>query len=204
MKTKNEFETSYAKTLKECITLIDQENHHEKEKISLALEIGKKVDELAAQSPDNEILFKRLSRDIFRVRGKIISPSRIYEYQQLYLNFHSMDTVTTMATSMMSDVTVGMLTEMALEDGRPESKPTQDASPLLMMLKKANRLLDRFEVTIEDKQPEDKELSKILEELKLIGGKSEAILNAVQNAGDRSQLDLFKRRDTSLPVAVMA
>ena len=34
MKTKNEFEASYAKTLKECITLIDQENHHEKEKIS--------------------------------------------------------------------------------------------------------------------------------------------------------------------------
>ena len=67
----------------------------------LALEIGKKVDELAARSPDNEILFKRLSRDIFRLRGKIISPSRIYEYQQLYLNFHSMDTVTTMATSMM-------------------------------------------------------------------------------------------------------
>lgn len=173
MKTKNDFETTYDRALKECIALLNQESNYEKEKISLAFEIGKKTNELVTLSHDKEIIFKRLSRDIFKERGKVISPSKIAEYQQFYLNFQSMDIVTAMEKTLMNDVTIGMLTEMALKDGLPENKPTPDASPLLTILKKANRLLNRFEVAMEDKHPEDEELPKILTELVLIKEKAQ-------------------------------
>lgn len=194
MKADSDFELQYADVLKECIKLFEEESHYEKEQISLALKIGKKVNKIVDHIEDKEAVFKRLARDMFKARGKLVTPSKISEYRQLYLNFQSMDTVTTMGKSMMNDVSVGMLTEMALKDERPESKPKGDESPLLTMLKKAHRLLDRFEMTIEDKQPDDEELMKIFEELDLIGGKAQTILNAVRNDGGRNQMDLFKRR----------
>jgi len=191
MKTENEFETTYAETLKECIELLNQENYHEREKISLSIEIGKKVDELAAKAPNKNFLFKRLSRDILKARGKVISPSKIAEYQQLYLNFQSMDIVTTMEKSLVNDVTVGMLTEIALNDGRQKSKPSEDAFPLLTILNRTSRLLNRFEVDMEEKQPEGQELTEILKELEAIVCKTGTILNTVKNTGGRAQMDMF-------------
>lgn len=193
MKADSDFELKYEDVLRECIILFDEESRHEKEQISLALKIGEKVNEIVDRIEDKEAIFKRMSRDIFRARKKLVTPSKIAEYRQLYLNFQSMDIVTSMEKSLMNDVTVGMLTEMALKGGQSESKPIQDTSPLLTMLKKAKRLLDKFEMNMEDKQPDDNDLAKIIEELRLIGWKSEAILNAVQNGGGRSQLDFFKR-----------
>jgi hypothetical protein len=193
MKADKDFELQYTDTLKKCVALIEEETRYEREQISLALRIGKEVDVLVTQVEDEDAIFKRLSRDIFRARGKAISPSKISEYRQLYLNFESMDEVSTKEATMMKDVTVGMLTEIASKDGRQGSKSKNLTSPELIMLRKVNRLLDRFEATLDDKQPDDNDLSEILEELKLIGGKSEAILNTMQNAGGRSQLDLFKR-----------
>jgi len=193
MKADKDFELQYTDTLKKCVALIEEDTRYEREQISLALKIGKEVDVLVAEIEDKDAIFKRLSRDIFRARGKVISPSKISEYQQLYLNFHSMDTVSDKETSMMNDITVDMLCEIASKNGRQGSKSKNVTSPELSMLRKVTRLLDRFEAAMDDKQPDDNDLAEILEELKLIAGKSEAILNAVQNAAGRSQLDLFKR-----------
>ena len=193
MKADKDFELQYTDTLKKCVALIEEETRYEREQISLALNIGKEVDVLVARVEDKDAIFQRLSRDIFRARGKVISPSKISEYQQLYLNFHSMDAISAKNMSMMNDITVGMLCEMASKNGRQGSKSKNLISPELIMLRKVNRLLDRFEAALDDKQPDDNDLSEILEDLKLIGGKCETILNTVQNAGGRSQLDLFKR-----------
>lgn len=197
MKGDSDFELQYADVLKECIKLFEEESRYEKEQISLALRVGAKVNKIVDHIEDKEAVFKRLARDIFKARGKLVTPSKISEYRQLYLNFQSIDTVTTLGKSMMNDITVGMLTEMALKDEGRGGKPRENESPLLTMLKKAHCLLDRIEVTIEDKQPEDEELAKIFEELEMIGGKAQTILNAVRNDGGRNQMDLFKRRDTS-------
>ena len=196
MKSDSDFELKYADVLKECIKLFDEESQHEKKQISLALRIGKRVNEIAEQIEDKETVFKRLARDIFKARGKIVAPSKISEYRQLYLNFQSMDTITIIEKSMMSDVTVGMLTEMALKEDQAANKNKKDESPLLAMLTKANRLLDKFEVTMEDNQPDDKELPKILEELELIVRKAQTSLNTTKNAGGNRQMDLFRRRIT--------
>ncbi len=200
MKADSDFELQYVDALKECIALFEEESRHEKQQISLALRIGEKVNTIVDHIEDKEAVFKRLARDIFKARGKLVTPSKIAEYRQLYLNFHSMDTVETMGKAMIGDITVGMLTDIALKDGRPESKPKGDDSPLLILLKKANRLLDKFEVAMEDKQPDDKDLVKIIEELKLIVWKSEAILNAVQNGGGRCQMDIFIKRSFQIEV----
>lgn len=193
MKADSDFEVQYAQALKECLVLIEEESRHEKEQISLALRIGEKVNKIVEHMEDKESIFKRMARDIFSTRGKLVTPTKISGYRQLYLNFQSMDTISTMGKSMITDLSVDMLTEIALKDELSESRPQENGSPLLTMLKKANRLLYRFEVVIEDKQPDDKDLVKILEELKLICEKSGAILNTVQHTGGRSQLDFFKK-----------
>lgn len=193
MKTDRDFEKLYAATLAECLALIEKECQHEKEQISLAIRIGKEVDLLVGHLEDTEAVFTRLSRDIFRARGKSVSPSRIAEYRQLYLKFESMDAVADMETSLINDLTVGTLTGIASKQEGQGSKPKEHASPQLIILRKASRLLDKFETTLDDKRPDDSDMAGILEELKLISGKIEVILNGMQNAGGKSQLDLFKR-----------
>lgn len=191
MKIDKDFESKYQNVLRECIALFDEEVRYEKEQIALALKIGERVNRIVDNIEDNDAIFKRISRDIFRARGKLIPPFKISEYRQLYLNFQSMDTVSSMEKSLMSDITIGTLTGIALRDDRHGKKAKEDVSPLLTMLKKANRLLDRFEVAMEDNQPDDKDLARILDELKLISGKSETILNSAKKTDGMSQLDLF-------------
>jgi hypothetical protein len=190
----NDFELQYANVLKECITLIEEENRHEREQVSLALKIGEKVNEIVDNIEDEDAVFKRLARDIFKTRGKFIAPSKISEYRQLYLNFESMDTVSVIGNSMMNDLTVGLLTEIASKDMNPQRKSKVDESPLLTMLKRAVRFLDRFEVAIEENQPDEKDMAMIIQELELIRAKDESLLHAVRHTGGKSQLDLFKRR----------
>ncbi len=198
MKSDSDFELRYASVLKECITLIEEESRHEQDQISLALKIGEKINGIVDLAEEKEAVFKRLARDIFKTRGKIVTASKISEYRQLYLNFQSMDTVTTLGKSMMNDMTIGMLAEMTQREGKPGSKSKEDDCPLLTMLKKVNRLLDRFEVAMEDnRSDDDNNLARIIEELKLVDARSKAILDAVQNAGGRSQLDLFRQAFSS-------
>ncbi len=194
MKTDSDFELRYAEVLKKCIKLFDEESQHEKEKISLALKIGEKVNKIAncINDDESEAIFKRLSRDIFKTRKKIITPSKISEYRQLYLNFQSMDIVTSMEKSLMNDVNLKMLVDIALKDRRPKNKPQKDDSPFLTMLIKAFRLLDRFEIAIEDKQPDDNDMPKLVEKLELITEKVQTILNDLQNYRGRGQMDFFK------------
>lgn len=45
---------------------------------------GSTVDVLVKHVGDKEAVFTRLARDIFRSRGKSVSPSRISDYHQLY------------------------------------------------------------------------------------------------------------------------
>lgn len=200
MKAKNEFEMTYAKVVKECVALLNQEADYEKKKIALALEIGKKVDELLNLSQDDkDRIIKRLSRDISKERGKVISQSKIEAYQQLYLNFKAMDVVTSMEKSLMNDITVDMLTEMTLKDKQLEGKSAQEMSPLLSMLKKAHRILDRFEVLIKEKQPEDDVILKISTELQLIEEKSRTIINTLNNGGKQQNLLKICNAITTVP-----
>jgi hypothetical protein len=196
MKTDKDFELQYANVLKECIALFDEESQHEKEQISLAIKIGERVNEIVDSIEDKDAIFKRISRDIFRARGKLVTPSKIAEYRQLYLNFHLMDTVTSLEKSLMGDVSVGMLTQIALKDDNPARKTKENVSPLLTMLKKVSRLLDRFEVAIEDTEPDDRDIEKALAELEVIHSKTLTILNSLRNSGGKCQMDLFRKRRT--------
>jgi hypothetical protein len=201
MKKNDEFDLLYAAALKECIDLIEEGSLHEKEQISLAIRIGAKVDELTAAVEDKESVFKRLARDIFRARGKVVNPSKVAEYRQLYLNFQPIDTVTTMEQSLMNDVTVRMLTEIALNDGRPKNKPAENVFLFLRVLRKAGCLLDGFEPYLEEKQPDGQEATEIIKELEALRTKADTLLNAVQNSEGRSQLDFLKKPDVCLPIA---
>jgi hypothetical protein len=200
MKADKDFELKYRNVLKECIALFEEESRHEKEQISLAIKIGEKINEIADSVEDKDAIFKKISRDIFRARKKVITPSKIAEYRQLYLNFQSMETVETMAKAVMSDMTVGMLTEMALKDGQSKSKPKGDDSALLTMLKKANRLLDKIEITIEEKQPDDEDIGKILDEMDIINSRAQTILKTLRNGRGRGQMDIFKMHDIQAAV----
>jgi uncharacterized protein with ATP-grasp and redox domains len=57
-------ERLYKNILEECIVLVEQVTQNEQKQVGLALEIGKKVDQLVTGAEDGGATLKRLTRDI--------------------------------------------------------------------------------------------------------------------------------------------
>lgn len=193
MKTGNE--EIYKKKLKECIALFDLETQKEREKIAIALEIGKKIDELVSGVFDKEAVFKRLTRDIFKVRHKAVSLLKIAEYHQLYLDFGSMEVINSMEKTLLSDITMVALNRITVnESGRKGSYEVRHINPLFEILQKVGRLLGRVETIMDD---HDLTGADVLEINGLLDGlqvKIQEISMAVKSVGGKRQMGLFAGR----------
>jgi len=65
LKIRGDLESLYLKTVKECVSLMEEECKHEQEQIRVALAMGEKIDHLVAGTAEGEAIIKNLARDIF-------------------------------------------------------------------------------------------------------------------------------------------
>lgn len=192
MKTGNE--EIYKKNLKECIVLFDLETQKERGKIAIALEIGKKIDELLSGGFDKEAVFKRLTRDIFKARHKVVSLLKIAEYHQLYLDFGSMEVINSIEKTLLSDITMVALNRITVnESGRKGSYEVRHINPLFEIFQKVGRLLGRVEAIIDDHDLTGADVLEINGLLDGLHEKMQEISMAITGGENRGQVRLFGR-----------
>lgn len=187
-------ESSYNKILEECISLVEKATQNEQKQIGLALEIGKKINQLVTGAEDGDATLKKLARDIFRARGKLVPPSRLYEYHQLYLNFGSMETIKSIADKSLNDISVNML--LKIPEHPKEADKVNDPRNVdhTEALVRVIKLLARFETKLEGYQLNEEKLVEVVKSLETIRDKTDSVLNAVREHTVKSQMDLFTGR----------
>lgn len=190
MSAKTDIEVLYAKTLKDCISLVEEIAEHEQEQIALTLEMGKKVNVLTDKVPDEEEPLKRLSRDIFIARGKMVSPQKLSECQQLYLKFETIEAVNELSGKMLNDITAETLLKTAQKQEK-KSNGTEGPDPLESVLERVGKLLNRFERIMNDEEPSREKATGYIRKIEGIQDKITSIIGSLQNRDGKNQIDMF-------------
>ena len=193
METKSDFKRFYAQILNECISLMAEESQHEQEQIRIALEIGQKINQLMAEAAGNETVIKNLARDICRERGKMVSPSRLDEYRQLYLNLGSMETVNSLAERALNDISLSTLSKWTA-DGKKDigNRGGAPTTNIVTFLEKVTRLLTRVETILEDQELNEEELASAINSIESVHSRANAVYKAIHGYGGPRQMDFFK------------
>jgi hypothetical protein len=192
LKSKGDFESLYSKTVKECVSLVDEECKLEQEQISLALKMGKKIDQLVTDAAQGEAIIPKLARDIFKERQKIIPASKLFEYRQLYLNLGSMETVKTLAATALNDVSLySLLKSTGVAKGATDGSNLQK-SEIVSILDRVVKSLDRVDRMLQSRQLNDDELAEIQKIMGVVQDKAGSLFKAVQVSSGQGQMDLFR------------
>jgi len=177
-------ENIYQEVLRECINLIKKMNDYQQEQIFLAFEIGKNVDQLLKEYSSDDSVLKRLSREISKQLGKFFEPSRFIQYQQLYLNFGTVESIRE-KTKIMNEIDINILLKIIPNSKNKNHK--NDISIFIKMLKKIEKLSEKLNNLLYEKTPTDEEIEEINEIIKLIDKK----LNQFKQKLKNSQICLY-------------
>ena len=201
METKSDFKRFYAETLKECISLIEEESKHEHEQIRVALEVGRKIDQLMSEAAeDDETILKNFARDVSRARGKMISSSKLCEYRQLYLNLGSMETVNAITDRALNDVSMSALFKLSDDEKNTSSRNGVPSANMVSILEKILRLLTRAETQLEDKEINEADWTAVMNNMELIHSKANSIYQKIQGYSGPRQMDFFRPMKTTEPL----
>ena len=191
----SDFKALYSKTVKECVSLVDKECELEQEQISLALKMGEKIEQLVAT--EGEAVIKKLARDIFKERQKIIPPSKLFEYRQLFLDLGSMETVKTLVEKSLNDVTMDSLIKIARNGKETDGVRQSPRNEIVATLYKALNCLNRVERMLDEKGLSDDELAEILKAAESVKDKAGSVLRTVEGNDGKRQLDMFRSAENS-------
>jgi len=180
-------ENIYQEVLMQCINLIKKMNDYQQEQIFLAFEIGKNVDQLLKEYSSDDSVLKRLSREISKQLGKFFEPSRFIQYQQLYLNFGTVESIRE-KTKIMNEIDINILLKIIPNSKNNQNKNIKnDISIFIKMLKKIEKLSEKLNNLLYEKTPTDEEIEEINEIMQLIDKK----LNQFKQKLKNSQICLY-------------
>jgi hypothetical protein len=160
------------------------------------MQLGQQIDILVKISTDKTSLMMRLSRDISKARGKVISSNKLEAYQQLFLRFDSTENLIQETKELRTDVSVDLLLEMVevnVQSGK-NAKCKNDKNNVIYLLEKIKKLLVDVEVLIELKPLDNS--NKEIAELKFrdVHHKFNALNDLICSGAGRKQQNLFPEK----------
>jgi len=182
-------ENIYREVLTQCINLLKKMSDYEEEQILLAFEIGKNVDKLLKEYSSDDSVIKRLSREISKQLGKFFEPSIFIQYQQLYLNFGTIESIKE-KTKIMNEIDMNTLLEIVSKSKNNQTKNHQNnISIFITILKKIERLSEKLNNLLYEKTPSDEEIEEIKKIKELIIKKLNQFDDIIENKN--SQICLY-------------